>query len=165
MKKTLPVILAVLFGLVVVGFLVFKRQSTSPAQISPQGASLEETFVGRLKEAVMKGVPLKCTWQQGDYLSEGYIKGEQYYGKMQTPQGESYVIMKDNCMWAWAKGEAQGVKNCFVPEEGETDFWEMEEAPQNVLNCVPATITDSQFEPPTEVNFVDMQQIMQQFGQ
>jgi hypothetical protein len=167
MKNIVPIVLIGLALVLVVGFLVLKKPTkpTVPAQISTEAPAEGETFVGKLKEAVMRGVPMKCTWKQGEYSGEGYIKGKQYFGEMRTPQAEGFVIMKNDCIWSWNKGETQGLKLCFEPTEEEEDFWEVENAPTGQYTCVPAAVTDSKFDPPANVNFLSMEEMMQQFGQ
>lgn len=81
-----------------------------------------------------------------------------------------YAILKDNCTWSWGEGDAPSVKYCFdevdysdfdptepvettAPEGmmGETQEQEVESP---VYDCAPATIPDSMFEPPSDVEFM-----------
>ena len=131
-----------------------------------------DLVAGSLMAMATKGVPMKCSYTVNDIETEGWIKGKKFRGKMQVEgkQGTGNVIMKDNCMWTWGEGEAQGVKMCF--EEGEgTSFWEESEekmenmpqgAPANVeYKCRPGVFGDEKFTPPTDVKFMNLDEIMQ----
>jgi hypothetical protein len=127
--------------------------------------------MGTLKEAVALGVGMKCTYEIEGNKYEGYIKGENYRGKIKTAEGkEGGVIMKGNCMWTWTEGESQGVKICYDEtdvETEETDVWEQPQGtvgPDMTYTCVPAAVTDAQFTPPADVNFLDLESMMEGFG-
>ena len=115
---------------------------------------------------------MKCTYSIEGNEYVGYVKGKSWRGSMKSADGKtSEVIMKDNCMWTWEEGVAQGMTTCFEPVEGEedTDFWEGTESggtsPDVNYSCMPAVITDSKFDPPTNVEFMDLNQMMQGLGQ
>ncbi len=105
---------------------------------------------------------MKCTWSTGDFSATGYIKGGKYYTEVMQQGKPGFMIMKDNCMWTWAKEEKQGVKMCFDPTEAE-DMWEYEGggSPTDVnLKCVPTVVSDSKFVLPSDVKFMDMDEMM-----
>ena len=111
---------------------------------------------------------MKCTYKVEGYEYEGYIKGEKWRGKVKTADGKTgEVIMKDNCMWSWEEGVDQGMKTCFEETEGD-DYWgggdSTTETPDIDYNCAPTAVTDSKFNPPSNVNFMDLDQLMQ-YGQ
>jgi len=166
MKKGLPIIVIVAV-LAVGGWLFLKsRQPAGPVEISPKApATQEKSFTGKLKDMVMRGVAMKCTWKQNNSSGEGFIKDKKYYGEIESGGKKTYVIMKDNCMWSWNKSESQGVKFCFEPTETGTDFWDVENAPQGNYTCVPAVVSDAKFNPPSSVNFMDMDEMMQGLGE
>lgn len=124
--------------------------------------SAEESFTGKIKEALLKGIPMKCTYE--DPLGNkavGFIKGKKYYAEITSQNKASYLIIKDDCLWTWSDQEAQGVKLCFEPEEGEESVWDSESAPQDEYHCVPGAVDDSRFEPPAEINFMNLEELMQ----
>jgi len=146
---------------------------TGPAQETSSGP-----FSGTLQAAVALGVPMKCTYQVEGMEAEGFIKGKQYRGSMVSADGaKGEVIMKNNCMWTWEQDKNEGFTMCFDPEEGK-DIWDPEAwkeegsqtevtgpPPDMEYRCVPAVISDSQFEPPADVKFLDFDQMMQGVGQ
>jgi len=158
LKKILPVlvILAIAAG------AYFFLGSKGGAGISVPGVSKSYTAKG-LKAVIDLGIPMKCSYRVGDMEYEGYVKGQQWRGHIQLPNGnQAEIIFKDNCMWSW-DAKKQGTKMCFEPtEEGETIWDEPQQGTTMDLDyqCRPAAITDAKFVPPTDVNFMDLDQMM-----
>jgi hypothetical protein len=137
-----------------------------------QGASQGQgPFNGTLQAAVKLGIPMKCTYTVEGMEAEGWIKGQQYRGKMKNQQGQvGEVLMKDNCMWTWDETKGQGVKMCFDPEENQ-DLWDPQtwdetetegtQPPDVDYHCNPAVVTEAQFQPPANIEFMDLDQMMQ----
>ena len=76
------------------------------------------------------------------------------------------VIIKDNCMWSWSEGESQGMKTCF--DAAEQDIWDEPQgasASDVEYHCVPTVITDAKFIPPTNIEFMDLDEMMGGYGQ
>lgn len=126
----------------------------------------EGAFTGTLMAAVKMGVPMKCTYEVNGAEYEGIIKGEQYKGSVSMPDGRTgNVIMKENCMYTWAEGEAQGMKLCFTDEE--QSMWDQTDTTENfpgTYNCLPSVVTDADFELPAGVEFMDLDAMMQDVG-
>lgn len=130
-----------------------------------------QPFKGSMMAAAKLGVPFKCSYSiDGEMDSEGYIKGKNYRGKMKGQDGQvGEVIMKDDCMWTWDSVKKEGVKFCFDVEEGEDIWADMDaedyvapegfKAPDVEYDCRPAVVTDAMFTPPTDVKFLDMQEM------
>lgn len=175
MKKLLPIIiiLVIVIGGAIGAYLILGKGGLSlpsmPGEIKKESGESGEEFIGQIKDVVARGIPVKCTYTQSGTTGTSYIKGKKVYGEMTAQGKQGYVIMKDNCMWTWNKGETQGAKMCF-----EEDIWDMSEdyaqegqaslATEAEYHCLPAIVSDSQFEPPASVNFVDLDQLMQQGG-
>lgn len=165
MKKLLPVLLVVLAVGGGAYFFLGKKDSTSP------GSSVSDKFSGSLKAATALGVPMKCTYTVEGTEYEGWVKGENYRGKIKSADGKSgEIIMKDNCMWSWSEGETQGIKTCFDPadtEEVDGDVWDQPQGADGTdisYTCLPAVITDAQFTPPSDIEFLDLESLIQGFG-
>lgn len=170
-KVIIPILVLVAAG---AGWYFYKGQGALPGV----GSSLKsEAFKGGLAAAVKLGVPMKCSYSIGNEMeSEGYIKGKNYRGKMEDETGKvSEVIMKDNCMWNWDTETREGSKFCFEGEN-EDAMWDFDagdtedmdipegyEAPDVEYDCKPAVISDSMFALPTDVKFLDMQEMMNSF--
>jgi len=126
--------------------------SPSPEQVSQPK---EEKLVGEgeIKEVIAKGEPMKCTYTQEGYTGVSFIKGKKAYNKIGGGGATQYMIIKDNCMWDWYQGDNQGTKMCF----GE-DIWNSTEAMPAAAeyHCVAATFSDSQFDPPGQINFTNI---------
>jgi len=126
----------------------------------------DQPFSGTLKAAVALGVPMKCTYTVDGVEYEGYVKGEQYAGKIDAEGKVGNVIIKDDCMWSWSEEETQGVKLCFKTEgEGksiwdDTDASAANAAANYSYNCRPAAITDDKFNPPSDIEFIDLDAMM-----
>jgi hypothetical protein len=171
MKKFLPIIIVA--GVVIVGgilaYLYLGKGGLSlpsmPGEVGKEEGESGEEFVGQIKDVIARGVPMKCTYSQDNTTGNSYIKGEQMYGEIDQAGKTVYVIIKDNCMWSWNQDETQGAKMCF-----EEDYWEMseEEVPEGQTgvpseaeyHCSPAIINDSQFNPPSGINFIDLTEVM-----
>lgn len=164
MKKLLPII--VVLAAVGVGAYIF---------LGKNGGGIAEkasdAFTGSLRAAVEKGVPMKCTYTVEGNEYEGLIKGENWRGKMKSADGKvGEVIIKDDCMWSWDPEKKEGVKMCSQAAEesaeGETagSVWDQGsfDAGGVEYRCVPTVVTDSQFEPPSDVKFMDLSQFGQQ---
>ncbi|MFC1627331.1 hypothetical protein ACFL18_02095 [Patescibacteria group bacterium] len=151
LKKLLPILAIV--AVVGVGAVLLKNKGVAVPGIS-------KTYTAKgIKAIVDLGVPVKCSYQVGEMEYEGYVKGKQYRGKMQYPDGkQGEVIMKDECMWSWSETDGQGIKMCFPPTEDGEDIWDNPENANVDINylCRPAAITDAQFVPPANINFMDM---------
>ncbi|MBU0572795.1 hypothetical protein KKH23_02330 [Patescibacteria group bacterium] len=121
-------------------------------------------FSGSLKAAVALGVPMKCSYEVNGVEYSGIIKGKQYKGKVTMQDGkEGNVIMKDNCMYTWSDVDNQGIKTCF--DEEEYDMWEQPEGSAPIgYTCLPAVVTDAEFNVPSGVNFMDLDAMMENSG-
>lgn len=174
MKKNLPliIIIVVVVAAVAVGAWMFLGKGavslpiSGPGVIEKEAGEAGEEFVGKIKDVVALGVPMRCTYTQGDFTGESYIKGKKMYGEVSQQGRTGYVIIKDNCMWSWTTGETQGAKMCF-----EEDFFEMSEEytqegqasvpTEAEYRCAPAAFTDAKFNPPANINFMDLDELMQ----
>jgi hypothetical protein len=182
-KSLFIVLLAVV---VLTGCLPKKDQSgkeeTSTQKQTTQKESVKEEskegLSGTIKELIGLGKSLKCTWNKDEnFNSVGYIKGNKYYGEIERLDGENnkttgFIIIKDECMWSWEKNKAEGIKMCFDTSEMEgTDdlsksIWDMDSSVTGTeYKCVPAIVSDSKFDPPSDVNFMDMEEMMKGMGQ
>lgn len=177
MKKALSILLLILMVVMLGGCkLLQKKEAPAEGGVSPQqeesttqekSEGKEESYSGTFKKMWALGIPLKCTVKKDDFSSTGYIKGKNYYAEVSQGGREGYLIMKDNCLWTWNKNEPQGFKMCFEPQEGEEDSWmDMEGAPPSDVeyHCSPTLVTDAKFNPPGNVQFMTMEEMMQGQG-
>jgi len=165
MKKILPIIFVL--TAVGIGAFIFMNRGTSETSldvVSPE-SSTPDTFLGTLKDAVKLGAAMKCTYKVEGNEYESFIKGENYRGKIKTAEGKTgEIIIKNNCMWTWSEGEAQGMKICFEESDLEmTNIWEQPQGafgPDIAYTCLPTVVTDAKFTLPSNVNFMDIDEMM-----
>lgn len=140
---------------------MFGRGGNKPGIVETMTGG-DQPFSGTLKAAIAMGVPMKCSYTVDGAEYEGYVKGEQYMGKVSANGKVGNVIIKDNCMWSWSDEEAQGIKTCFEPAEGEDSIWDSSDTSDLSMNytCRPAAIGDDKFSPPSNVNFMDLDAMM-----
>lgn len=154
MKKYLPI----LIGVFIVGIGAYAYLTGGQLSFTGGGINISKTtYTGTIKDAVEKGIPLKCISTQEDATAKiGYIKGKKYYGEVVQKGKPGYIIMVDNCFWTWEKGAKQGAKMCF-----EGDLWtEQGKAPEGMFKCESANVPDSMFTPPSDVQFLDVDKMM-----
>ncbi len=135
----------------------------------------KESYSGSLKDMINLGASLKCTWSSEEASGTSWIKGEKTFTEVNTPEGEFNAITKENCAWSWLEGNANGVKVCYDTQEElysegseggeEADTGaeqQVMEPPADVeYDCKKAVINDSRFNPPSGVNFMDWEDMMQ----
>lgn len=131
-----------------------QQPSDQPKEKNSANDVKAEAFNATLKVAIEKGVPIKCTQPEnsaGTQLTEGYIKGNKYYGELKHKGAqEARILIVDNCMWGWNKGDAKGWKRC-AKTTGE--MWEDVNSENNIYNCTPSAFTDEKFTPPSNIEF------------
>ncbi|MFA6981557.1 MAG: hypothetical protein WC243_00845 [Patescibacteria group bacterium] len=170
-SKIIPIVVI----LAIAGIGIYLLKSGGKVETTGDGISItktttktttEESFTGSLKAAVQKGVPMKCTMAKnaatGVEVLNGYFHGEKYYGEVVTNGKAGYIIMRDNCMWSWEKETKLGAKMCF--EENVWDQQGAETAGNTVgnYNCKVATFSDSIFTVPSDVQFMDIDNLPQE---
>ena len=172
MKKILPIVIVVLVVLGLGGWWFLARKdagvtTTMPGGIEKEAGEEGESFTGKLKQAIALGVPMKCTYTQGDFTGTGFVKGRKYYGEVSAQGKKNYIIMKDNCMWSWTEEQSQGVKMCFEDDI----FEEFEQEGQGQVpteaeyHCLPSVFSESKFNPPANINFMDASQQPGTYGE
>ena len=175
MKKTITIIIILV---IIVAALVGWKFMGKGKKVTNQGNNQQttqqetksESFTGKIKDAFMKGIPLKCTYKKDDQnYSTGYLKDKKYYAEVMSAGKMGYIILIDNCMWAWNKeGNQDGVKMCFAQQQNE-DMWSSFEQNQKSAdfdyNCVPTIVNESVFTPPTDIKFVNVDELMNQATQ
>jgi len=178
MKNKIVLLIAVV-AVLVGGIWYFKSRPTpksgeikpSPTPEEVKTEEKKEGIFGSIREALEKSVNLKCQYQleSGDKMTV-YLKGKDLVrAEVITRQNqETITIMKDDKMWFWLpatkKGmvvslaglQQQGLANQQVPNKEKI----IEEAEKYRTSCQPATIADSLFEIPKEVEFENLDELM-----
>ena len=155
------IIIAVIVAIIGVGAYIFL--SGGKTKISENGIQINnpitnttsDIFIGTIKMAIEKGIPIKCTTPKdettGIEVTAGYFKGQKYYGEVIMKGKQGYIIMVGNCMWSWEKDSKQGAKTCFTG-----NIWDLQGESKSTYTCRPAIFSDSLFTPPSDVQFIDV---------
>ena len=154
------------------------RLLSQPGETKPPSTPSEtkteeqkEGIFGSIRQALEKSVNLKCQYQleNGDKMTV-YLKGKDLIrAEVTTKQNQqTTTIMKDDKMWFWLpatkKGmmislaglQQQGLANQQVPNKEKI----LEEAEKYKETCQPATIANSLFEIPQEVEFENLDELL-----
>lgn len=164
MNKAVPItVIVVIAGLVISGWVFLKKGELvrTPGETPLQE---EKGFTGKLKDALLLGQSMKCSWQkEGKELATAFIKDKKVYSEAIHEDKKMHSIVRDNCLYAWEEGENQGFKMCFEPTtETEDSLMETEGTlPADIdYHCTPTVLTDAMFEPPANVNFISSEEMM-----
>lgn len=165
MKKSLPVIIIAIVVILGGWYLYTKNKdsaNTSPSSISSgnkEDTQSGDTFVGSLKKAIERNIPMECSFEVNGNEYKNYIKGKQLYGEVKTDNGNAYMLIHDECMWTWNKKTKQGIKTCFTnKDDGQGSVWDNYEkqAHNDQYNCHPTTVNENLFKVPNDVKFMDI---------
>ena len=185
MKKNLPMmiilVVVVLAVLAVGGWYFLFRGGQVPGMPSGGGQGIltpekeQQSFTGKLQDALSLGQSMKCTWQEdADNFGTAYIKNEKVYSEVTSDGKKAFMITVDNCTYTWEEGATEGYEMCFEPTEteemavtpgvgvGEEEVPEeyQGQTPKVDYNCQPAVVADSMFNPPAGVKFINPQEMM-----
>jgi len=113
---------------------------------------------------------MKCTWKKDENnFGTAYMKNNKIYTEVTQASKKMYSLVVDNCNYSWEEGKTDGFKVCFEPEEGEEEMPTPEEftweTPDIQYSCVKTVVSDSRFNPPANVNFMDLEQMMRLGGE
>ncbi len=174
MQKIILIIAGAIL-LIGVGYFAAQQAGLLPTTVQkvtiPNGAE-QETITGSIQNLLSRGESLKCTWSTEEASGTSWIKNQNVYSEVTAQEQTSKTIMKDNCAWVWMEGQAQGIKTCYesfdemqqdiVTEDTETEPAEGSiSLPANVTyNCAVTTIEDSKFNPPQDVQFMDLEETL-----
>jgi len=174
MNKVLTVII-VLFvvGGIGVGVYIYTQNSSQDENITLNeettflfgGKKAEEAkkYTGNWEKIKALGIPLKCsfsyTFPDGEgntqrMKGEGVTKGDNFRGSWTIMDTKWGMLVKDNCIYSWNEQEKMGSKICVDPLE--TDVSDTGQWP-NELVCVPTVLKGNEFTPPSDINFLDLQ--------
>ncbi len=164
-------------------------QATAPGGAQQEVSGDENSFTGSLKDLLALGKSLMCTVTFKDESGEGksvsYVSGEKMRSDVEMKdaggkQFSSHTIIDGQWMYIWddtKKGtkmkleEPEKTAKEDVPDMPDIPGQEQQESTKTDLNeeydykCVPWVPNNSKFTPPTDVEFTDLTQAMQQFQQ
>ena len=161
MKK----IILIIFIVSLVILVACQSQTTDQTSTS----SSENIFTGTLQNAMDSGKTYKCTTNdvKGN-KADLYVKGNQFRGESQTPDGKTIITVfdKDKCMWIWQESNKQGSKLCTSQQALQSSGLDSKDQPtvktDLAVTCNPTSISDDNFIPPSDVKFSDIAEILKQ---
>ncbi|MBU2592222.1 MAG: hypothetical protein ABH867_01100 [Patescibacteria group bacterium] len=177
MKKFLPFIVITILVIAIIGaaFIFSSKNSTvQPESLSEEieeetasrQEEQEESIVGSLKEALSVGRSMECTWKKDENnYGLSRLKNDRVYTEVVAEGKKTHSIFADNCNYTWTEDESQGVKICIEPEkteEGEVSqpeefSWE---TPDISYSCKEVVISDTIFDPPAGIEFINPFEMM-----
>lgn len=179
MKKTLLLLLAIPLLLTACG----PKQNQQINQSNEQNQTQSSAEKFSLKNALSLGQSIKCSYtdDKGTTVTT-LVKGNKYKVNgmsMGEDNSNGGMISDGQYMYAWDETTKQGTKFDLTamqelsqePQSTEKadsfDFqkWADETEGKYQVSCEPAVVTDAQFTPPSDVNFQDMTQFVQQMGE
>ncbi len=152
----------------------------SPMQKSDTTEAAASKEVSELSAAVIAGEPMRCTMSNpNENIEATYrVRGNQIHISGMIPNdelGDAHMLLTDNVMYSWSSQQETGLKFAVPEEQMEKirkeqdmpDFKTEEdrEAFRNKgysIDCEPANLTDADFTPPANINFMDMSSYMEQ---
>lgn len=161
MKKYLIILIPIF--LIAGVFLIINNRNSSPTEkIGTDENPLTSAI--SFKDAILKNTPMKCKsvveGDEGQGTMAGIIQGNQYIGQIKMEGKMSNVLIKESCMWSWQEGETSGFKMCFeTTDEGLFPGMDPSQLAENV-NCSPTIVSPSTFSPPSNINFIDVDDAM-----
>lgn len=182
MKNLVPVIVVVLILLGVGGFLFMNsKKGNIPNGINTNTTTQSNTtssggnILDNIRDAFSKSASFSCQYPDptGKTKITTYVKNGAIRVKNLSSSAEQTgnAIMKDNKMWIWSEGKKEGMiltlkntadKSGTQKDQREEAILEMEKYKQY---CKVEIVSDSLFTPPSEVNFKDLDALMQGVGQ
>lgn len=123
-----------------------------------------------IKDAMSKSLSLQCDYTSGNVKSTVYIKGKSLRSETDSQGSKIYAILKDNKLWSWSDKDKNGLlmdltdtqnKEAAGQKSGDDIIGEVEKYKQN---CKQTIVSDSMFNPPSDIKFQDLSQMFKNFG-
>ena len=97
-------------------------------------------------------------------------KGKSIRSETDNKGQKYYVILKDQKLWSWSDKDKNGLlidisdtqSKAQTGQKSEEDI--IDEVEQHKENCKPTVVSDSMFNPPSDINFQDLGQMFKNFG-
>lgn len=171
MKKILFTFYLLLFTVLLAGCGPQKQTETTQTG-NQTGGQFEEkkTVFDSIKDAMSKSLSLQCDYSVGNLKSTVYIKGKMLRSESDTQNGKTYAILKDNKLWSWTDKDKNGIildlsdtqnQAAGGQKTGDDIVNDVEKYKQN---CKQTIVADSLFNPPTNIIFQNLSEMMKNFG-
>ena len=166
-----PTIVIVVIALIVgtVGFINRGKTTKPSVNVTPEEKTEEkkEGVFDSIRDAITKSLSLKCEYNTGTSKTVVYVKGTliRIDGSWQNKKNNGTII-KDNKLWSWDMDKKEGI---IMPLQMNQDKTLSSEEIINNLEkekqfCQVAVISDSVFNPPTDVKFDDLDALFEKIS-
>jgi len=123
-----------------------------------------------IKDAMSKSLSLQCDYTSGNVKSTVYIKGKSLRSETDTQGSKVYAILKDNKLWSWSSKDKNGIIMDLTDTQNQAAGGQkssddlVNEVEKYKENCKQTVVSDSLFNPPNNITFQDLSQLMKNFG-
>lgn len=173
MKKILFSFYILLFTLFLAG--CGPQKQTGTAQTGGQtGGQVEEkkTVFDSIKDAMSKSLSLQCDYSSDNVKSTVYIKGKSLRSETDNQGSKIYAILKDNKLWTWSDKDKNGIIMDLTATQSQTNPQGGQKSGDDIVNevekykqnCKQTVVSDSMFNPPSDINFQDLSQMFKNLG-
>lgn len=145
------------------------REGAAPTGEEKPEAEEKASVFENLKDAMAANAPMKCTWQdQQGNSGEMLVKGKKFTSEVTAQGMKAHSISDGTYIYAWVEGQPQGTKMKLVETEQQKP---QEGQPSGTpdmsvkVSCRPAFMTGNEFTPPSDIEFMDLSELMQKYGQ
>ena len=175
-KKQNPMMIVgvvIAFVVLLVGYFVLSQNKTNnrPGKEENTEVAKEEkreggSIISSIKDAMSKSMSLKCTYVVGSQETIAYVKGNKIRVDNKDEDGKTgSMIMKDDKMWIWSSDrKEEGIIMSTKGIEGGQKTTSSEDIIANLEDqrqfCKVDNVSDSYFEPPQNIKFQDMTDLM-----
>jgi len=167
MQKNVVIAIVVILILGAGGFFLFQNQNKT----NVTGGENKNNIVTSIKDALMKSASLECdfTDEQGTkskvYIKNGSVRSD-YTGASAEQSGSVILVNKKMYMWTGKKGFMIEVPE-VTPGQENTEESKTKQQDDFMANlekykesCKTSVVSDSLFTPPSDVEFQDYSQMM-----
>jgi len=140
------------------------KKPTTPTQ-TKETQEQKSGFFESIKDAMAKSLSLQCDYSVNEIKSTVYIKGKSLRSETDTQGKKIYVIIKEDKLWSWNDKEKNGLiidlsERQIEAQSGQKNEEEIiKEVEEHKQNCRQTIISDSLFNPPTNIEFQDLSEM------
>lgn len=182
MNKKLFISLFIVILLALGGFsLLQSKKNALPSDATSEKVDesmMEETRSSEksLKDLLTLGTPQECTYKSSGegfestgtaYIGNGMMRGD-FSTKTENQDVTSYTIVKDDTVYVWTEGQAQGFMMTYDPNfkadeyEGEANLNAPDFDQKFSYDCNSWNLDTTKFDVPSEINFASMDKMMEE---
>ncbi len=148
-------------------------QNQSSNATNDEAMSFTDSTIGKLLGA---GVARKCTYSDQSSSGTIYLTNNNRmrvdYTSTDPDEGNGGMIMTSNRQYIWDADSKEGITLAYDPAAAEGNTSDESDSDQGVdmdqeynFSCSVWIVSESMLTPPADINFVDMEAMMQQYMQ